>query len=282
MIDSQEIFGLSDTSLTLLQELIHQRTGLTFFDGKQSLLAEKLAGRIIERGFSNYLDYYYLLKYDTQAEEEWREVLNRLSVPETYFWREFDQIRILVNVIVPAYFAQKKAGPLRIWSAACASGEEPLTLAMALKEAGHLDRYPIEIVASDGSGQAIQRAQAGLYSKRSFRSIPQEIWDRYFSPVGDRWQIDPAVHGRVQWHTANLMDASQIDPLARSHMIFCRNVFIYFSDTAIRQTVEQFAAQMLAPGYLFVGVSESLLRLPVPFALEEIQGAFIYRSQVQA
>ena len=108
-----------------------------FFDnGKRDLLIDKLAPLVIERGFSSYLDYYYLLKYDTAARVEWQNVLNALSVQETYFWREFDQIRTLVGILLPQWHAENAGSTLRIWSAACATGEEPLTIAIALDEAG--------------------------------------------------------------------------------------------------------------------------------------------------
>jgi hypothetical protein len=99
-----------------------------------------MAPLVVERGFRSFLDLYYLLKYDeVSAAEAWRHVLDALSVPETYFWREMDQIRAIVCRVVPE-LARRGAGGIRIWSAPCASGEEPLTIAMALNEAGWFDR----------------------------------------------------------------------------------------------------------------------------------------------
>ena len=132
-----------------------------FFDnGKSDLLIDKLSPLVIERGFSSYLDYYYLLKYDASAPVEWQNVMNALSVQETYFWREIDQVRALVQTLVPQWHARNASSTLRIWSAACATGEEPLTIAMALNEAGWFERAPIEIFASDASSKAIERADA--------------------------------------------------------------------------------------------------------------------------
>lgn len=267
----------SNGTFSLLQDLIHQRTGLIFSEGKEEILAEKLAGRIVERGFNNLLDYYYLLKYDPQADSEWREVMNRLSVPETYFWREYDQIKALVDEVIPAYFARPGVEPLRIWCAACASGEEPLTLVMSMNEAGLLGKYPIEVMASDASPRSIQKAESGLYQGRSFRSIPDSILAEYFTPEGEQWRIDPAIHQQVTWRLANLMQPNEIESMARSHVIFCRNVFIYFSEPSITRTVNYFAQQMRTPAYLFVGISESLLRLSTPFHLKEVKGAFVYQ-----
>ena len=131
-----ETLGLSDTAFSLLRDLIHHRTGLFYENNKQEMLADKLSARVVECGFHSFLDYYYFLKYDPEAVAEWQRVMDALAVQETYFWREMDQVHALVEVLVPEYFAAGRREPLRIWSAACATGEEPLTIAMALHEAG--------------------------------------------------------------------------------------------------------------------------------------------------
>src|ERR1041385_5021032 len=138
-----DTLGLSDSAFALLRDLIQERTGLFYDNGKSDMLIDKLAPLVIERGFSSFLDYYYLLKYDAEANEEWKRVADALSVQETFFWREVDQVRAVVEHIVPEHFATPRAQPLRIWSAACATGEEPLSLAMALTEAGWFERAPI-------------------------------------------------------------------------------------------------------------------------------------------
>ncbi|HVF88656.1 MAG TPA: CheR family methyltransferase, partial [Blastocatellia bacterium] len=134
-----ETLGLSDSAFALLRDLIHERIGLFYENGKSDLLSDKLSPLVIERGFSSFLDYYYLLKYDAGAEREWKRVMDALSVQETFFWREMDQVRALVEVIVPEFFSARRAQTLRIWSAASATGEEPLSIAIALNEAGWFD-----------------------------------------------------------------------------------------------------------------------------------------------
>ena len=271
-----DTLGLSNTAFTLLRDLIHERIGLFYENGKSDLLSDKLSPLVIERGFNSFLDYYYLLKYDPGAEQEWKRVMNALSVQETFFWREIDQVRALVQVIVPAHFSTRGAPPLRIWSAACATGEEPLTIAMALNEEGWLDRAPIEIYATDASAAAIEKARRGVYRLRSFRSLPPNLREKYFSEVKDGSRVAPGLHEKVVWATANLMDEQDVAKYARASVIFCRNVFIYFSDDAIRKTVRAFADRMPEPGYLFVAASESLLRLTTQLQFQEIGGAFVY------
>jgi chemotaxis protein methyltransferase CheR len=210
--------------------------------------------------------------------------MNALSVPETYFWREIDQIRALVEVIVPRWFKAHGREPLKIWSAACATGEEPLTIAMALEEAGWFDRATIEIYASDASSSGIEKARRGVYRERAFRNLSPELRAKYFTREGatTSWRVRAELHARVNWSVVNLMDEREVAPLAAAHVIFCRNVFIYFSESAIGQTVRSFAKYIRPPGYLFVGTSESLLRLTTEFNLEEINDAFVYVKQSSA
>src|SRR5215204_4514296 len=149
MASRSQNLALPEGTTSLIRSLINERIGMYFDNGKSDLLIDKLSPLVIERGFSSYLDYYYLLKYDASARVEWQNVMNALSVQETYFWREIDQVRALVQTLVPQWQARNRDATLRIWSAACASGEEPLTIAIALNEGGWFERARIEILASD-------------------------------------------------------------------------------------------------------------------------------------
>lgn len=275
---SSESLKLPDGEFQLLRDLIRGRLGLDYDESKREMLADRLSRRAVAQGFESFIDYYYLLKYGPGADEEWSRLMEELSVPETYFWREFDQVKALVDFIVPEYFSQSRESPLRIWSAACASGEEPLTIAMALEDAGWLRRAPIEIVASDGSAAAINKARAGLYRERSFRSLPSSVRTRYFTEQKEGWRVSPAVHAAVRWETINLLSSQEVARMLPAQVVFCRNVFIYFSADAIRTTLQRFAAGMAPPACLFVGASESLLRTSTEFELAEIGEAFVYRK----
>lgn len=275
--ESAPTLSIPDGTPGLLRDLIHERTGM-FFDAERiDLMIDKLRERVMQRGCRSYLDYFYILKYDENAAEEWLRLIDVFSVQETYFWREYSQINALVRVIAPAWF-REHAQPLRIWSAACATGEEPYSIAMAIEEAG-LGHLPVEIHASDASEIALERARAGLYRERSFRALAPELREKYFTRVGDLWKLDARIMARVQFSRANLVAASEATPLAGVSVIFCRNVFIYFSPEAIRRTIRLFAAHLREPGYLFVGSSESLLKLTDDFELQELGDAFVYKRK---
>ena len=275
MVSHAESLGLSSSALPLLAAVVHERLGLSYEPSRYDMLADRLAPLVLERGFESFLDYYYLLKYDAAAAAEWSRVMDALSVTETYFWREIDQLRAIVDHVVPRLAAA--GGPVRIWSVPCASGEEPLTLAMLLHEAGWFARAPIEIYASDGSPAALERARAGRYRERSLRNLPHALRERYFAADNEAWVIDPALHARVRsWSVVNLMCEGDVAPRARVPVIVCRNVFIYFSPAAIERVTGMFAQAMPPRAYLCLGAAESLLKLRTAFDLQEIGGAFVY------
>jgi len=273
---NSDISGVRRGAETLLRDLVHERVGLIFDDSKINLFADKLAPLVIERGFDTFLDYYYLLKYDTDSIDEWRSVIDALTIQETYFWREMDQIHGLAEEIIPSLLAKNPRLPIHIWSAACATGEEPLTIAMRLNEDGWFERANIEIFASDASTAALARAERGSYRERAFRALPANLKEKYFTPNGKEWLIAPALREKIKWTRANLLDADETARLASVSIIFCRNVFIYFSPDAVRRVVDLFAEKMLVPAFLFVGAAESLLKVTDDFELEEIGNAFVY------
>jgi chemotaxis protein methyltransferase CheR len=282
MLSRSQNLALPEGTSALIRSLINERTGMFFDNGKSDLLIEKLSPLVIERGFTSYLDYYYLLKYDTASKAEWQNVMNALSVQETYLWREIDQIKALVQTLLPQWHARNRDSTLRIWSAACATGEEPLTIAIALNEAGWFERVPIEIIASDASSNALARAKRGVYRERAFRNLPPQLRERYFDSEGSDWRVKNELHSRIKWELANLIDEAQIAPFAAADFIFCRNVFIYFSESAIGRVVRSFSRFIRPPGYLFVGAAESLLRLTTDFNLIEIDDAFVYVKRERA
>ena len=265
---------VNDPVPQLLRDLVHEHTGIHFENDRLELMLEKLEPRVRAHGLDSYLDYYYILKYDERAEDEWRRVMDAFSVQETYFYREFDQINALVNHVVPAWF-KRSTLPLRIWSAACATGEEPYSIAIALNEAGW-GRHPIEIFASDASEAALAKARARSYRDRSFRTLPSTLRDKYFQKSAEGDVLSEQISQRVQFHWANLVALDAVTQIPPVNVIFCRNVFIYFSVATIQRVVNSFAGRVPRGSQLFIGASESLIKVTDQFELKELAGAFVY------
>jgi len=267
--------GLVGQVTTIFRELVHERLGLFYEPVQFDQVADRLAPLVVERGLASFMDYYYLLKY-TDDPAEWGRVMDALAVPETYFWRENDQMRAVVELVVPALIEERRGRPLHIWSVPCAGGEEPLTLAMMLDEAGWFDRAPIRIFGSDASRAAVERAERGRYGARAFRNLSPALREKYFTQAGDHWIVNPSLRQRVAYDLVNLVAPDEVARHAAAPIVFCRNVFIYFSEQSIRRTLDAMSRHMPDPAYLCVGASESLLRLRTAFELEEIGGAFVY------
>jgi len=265
---------LSPQVFAILSALVEERTGLHYDLRELELFAERVSARATERGFESLLDYYYFLRYDEGAEAELVLLIDALVVNETYFFRELTPLKVVVKEILPPLLA--RGIKPRIWCAACSTGEEPLTLAMLLDEAQLLGQ--VTIVASDISTRVLAHARAGIYRRRSLRSLPQGVVGRWLEGDEESMRVAPHIARAVSWRRANLTDERELSELGTFDVIICRNVLIYFRDQTIEKVVERFSQQLEPGGHLLVGASESLLRFKVAFACQEQGGAFFYRK----
>jgi len=267
--------ALSPQLFTLFKLLVEERAGLHYRPEDCDLFAEKLETRALELGFESLLDYYYFLRYDPEGSLELDRLVDALVVQETYFFRELDAIEVAIErVVVPAV---ERLGRARIWSAACSTGEEPLTLAMLLDRRGLLEQ--VEIVASDISERALQRARSGRFRPRALRGDGRDVAARYLERRGDELVIDPRMVAAIDFRRVNLNLRHEFEPLGSFDLILCRNVLIYFSDEVISRLIGDLTRSLRATGRLLIGVSESLLRFTTELACEEQRGIFLYRRQ---
>jgi chemotaxis protein methyltransferase CheR len=272
-----EVPDLSEATFRLLRDLIESRTGVSFTDDKRPQLADKLAELVAATGLNSFVEYYYALRYDDASGEHTAALFDRLAVPETYFWRQAEHFTALASHVAPLFFRENAGATFRVWSAACCTGEEPISIAIALAEAGLLDRYPIEIVGTDASRMMIRSATAGSYGERSFRQLPKALRDKYFDPdLRGGWRPKARLTDRIRYEVASITDPVTLSLHATANAIFCRNVFIYFGDDTIRTVANSIAALMPPDGYLFVGAAESLTRLGVNLELAQVADAFVY------
>jgi chemotaxis protein methyltransferase CheR len=262
--------------LALLSAFIEEKTGIHYGANDLDLLREKIAPKAEERGCDSLLDYYYLLRYDDPSGEELDGLIDALVVPETYFFRELDALLLAVAEFVLPLVARGQRP--RIWSAACATGEEPLTLAMLLAEAGALEK--VDIVATDLSRRVLSRARAGEFGGRSLRQVPNPaLAERWLERRGERSvRLRPGLEGAVDFRRVNLVSEDSVAALGAFDVIFCRNVLIYFKDPTAAKVLASMRRALRPAGALFVGASESLLRLGNTFHCEERAGTFFYRA----
>jgi chemotaxis protein methyltransferase CheR len=251
----------------MICRLLRQRSGLVLSADKAYLMESRLLPVARKWKLASFED---LAKSIRAKPDEGliRDVVEAMTTNESFFFRDikpFDQFR---DIVLPAML-KSRAGQrrLRIWSAACSSGQEPYSLAMILSEmASQLAGWSIEIVATDLSTEILARAKEGLYSQFEVqRGLPIALLVKYFTQVGDRWQINPKIRQMVDYREFNLLNDPA--PLGRFDVVFCRNVLIYFDQETKAKVLDRVANLMPEDGFLFLGGAETVLGLTERFRL---------------
>ena len=255
---------LSSKAYRILIDLVYEHSRINLGADKQMLLANRLQKRLRALGLKSYDEYCTVLQ-SPEGSEEIERLVDLISTNHTKFFREPDHFSFLTRQALPALLPRLAASrsPLRIWSAAASSGEEPYTIAIVLAE--HLRAHPSlewEIAASDISKRMLAEAKQGIYRMDAVEPVPPELLKRYFQKgVGARvgtCRIKREIRERLRFERINLFQADY-PVFPKQHVIFCRNVMIYF-DPPSRATAVQRLTKYLSPGgYLIVGHSESLL-----------------------
>lgn len=271
-LNAMGTFILTPSLFAIWKSLIAERTGIHYELLDHPLLASKLEARAAEAGFESPLDYYYFLRYDPASGVELDALIDALVVNETYFFREAAQLSVLCETMLRPICESGRR--VRVWCAACSTGEEPLTFAMILDGMGLLTQA--DIVASDISLKALVRAEKGEYGPRSLRALPDTMKDRWFEMVDGRAVVSPRLRKKIEWRRVNLMDAKEISSLGKFDAILCRNVLIYFADDTVQQVVRTLTSVLNETAPLLVGVSESLLRFGTMLKSEERGGSFFH------
>ncbi|HEX3847031.1 MAG TPA: protein-glutamate O-methyltransferase CheR, partial [Steroidobacteraceae bacterium] len=260
---------------------IARRLGLNFDDGKLGFLADVLVRRAQDAGrdAEGYLDRLEGVSADTEL----RGLVTELTVPETYFFRHVEQFRAFSEVALAAAVARVRSvgvGPIRILSAGCASGEEPYTLAMCVREQGLDPARGVSIAAADINPEVLGKARRGVYSPWSLRETPPEMQRRWFHAVGRDFEIDPEIRAAVSFREANLTDEhSDLWGAGSYDVIFCRNVLMYFTPDAAQALVSRFTRALVPGGHLFLGHAETLRGLSGAYHLCHTHGTFYYQSK---
>jgi chemotaxis protein methyltransferase CheR len=213
---------------------------------------------------------------------ELRQLLNEITIGETCLFRSQPQLDALRNVILPEVVAEASkqvSKRLRIWSAGCSTGEESYTLAMSLLEESRrlLKGWTVEILATDLNDRSLEAAKAGVYGDYALRSTPDYFKRKYFSAVDEnKLQVRPEVKKLITFSRLNLQDDSKMLFVKGIDLIFCCNVLIYFDGTSKAKVIRHFFSNLSAGGYLFLGTSESLMKLNDQFHLVHFPGTIGY------
>jgi chemotaxis protein methyltransferase CheR len=248
-----------------LRKVLRERSGLVLSAEKQYLAESRLLPVARKRGLASLSELVAEFKAHPGSELA-TEVVEAMTTNETFFFRDKSPFENFRELVMPALIvARAREKRIRIWCAACSSGQEPYSLAIALKEMEPaIAGYRIEIIATDLSGAVLDRAKEGVYSQFEVqRGLPIQHLVKYFSQVGDTWQIMPSIRAMVEFRTLNLL--RDFSTLGTFDIVFCRNVLIYFDQDTKINVLNRIAKQMPDDGYMVLGAAETVVGLTDAF-----------------
>lgn len=275
---------LSDAQLLRLSDLVAHRFGLHFPQERWRHLESAVCGAAQEWDAQHDVSHYLEQLLSPASTEGHLEVLtDYLTVSETYFCREKRSLEIFETHVIPELIQTRPGKTIGIWSAGCATGEEPYSIAIILsKLMTGLKTWNVDILATDLSSKSLKKASTGLYGEWSFRETPPSLRSAYFDPVGaNRWMISAAIKKMVRFSRLNLVDDSfpqPLHPASGFDVIFCRNVLMYLTAEGMRKVIEQLYRSLASDGWLIVSPVEMSHRYFSEFAAVDFGGVTLYRK----
>ncbi len=252
---------MSDVEFERFRKIVYDRSGIWFADGKKYVIESRLARRLEELEMSSFDQYASFLTIGPYQKDEFQEMFNRITINETSFFRNEPQLEVFEREVLPELLDRRSSNKrLRIWSAACSTGEEPYTLGILIHRAlgVRLSDWKIEILGTDISERALTIAKEGRYGDYALRTTSPLMVSSYFKPDGKFQRVLPEVQSMVSFEVNNLKEAYSMRRHGEWDMIFCRNVMIYFDDQMKTHCEKLFHKMLVDDGTLFIGHSEAI------------------------
>lgn len=257
---------LTDTEFRLFSEYLYQYAGINLTPQKKNLLATRLSQMIERQGFNSFKAYFEHMKNDASG-KTLSEFINKISTNHTYFFREEEHFAFLKQRALPELKEKlRNERDLRIWSAGCSNGSEPYTIAMLLDEffEDQMSLWDTSILATDISEKVLGIATQGIYKAADIEKIPPLWRMKYFTKLRpDTFQVSEEIRRNVIYRRLNLL--SDFPFKKPFHVIFCRNVMIYFDEATKNKIIQKFYDKLVPGGYLMIGHSETIDRTVCPF-----------------
>jgi chemotaxis protein methyltransferase CheR len=274
---------ITDADFQKFSEFFYRKTGIHFDDGKRYFVDKRLVERIEATGADDFRSYFIALRFETRG-LELQQLVNAMTVNETYFFREAYQFDCMVNDMLAEVVKRKRpGGRIRIWSVPSSTGEEPYTIAIYLLERWALiDQYEVEILSSDIDTTVLDAAQRGVYSARSVGQMPPQYIDKYFTRRNaQEFVISRDLVDAVDFSRVNLTDSNDTRGFRDIDIVFCRNLLIYFDDLSRRVAAEAMYDAMSPGGFICLGHSESMSRITPLFQVRRFADAMVYQKPLQ-
>lgn len=262
------------------RDFLCEKTGIKIRDNRIDYLEYRIQERMMVNNIADYREYYYMIKYDAGNKTELQELINLITVHETSFFRHPEQLDTLTNVVLGELIRKKESVSdrrLKIWSAACSTGEEPLTIAMIIRDKfPQLDDWNVSITATDISTKALAKAQTGIYNENSFRTPLEHIKNKYFKKNGGFYHVNNDLIKMISYRPVNLTDTESLNAYNGIDVILCRNVFIYFPDEVKEKISGKFYELLNKGGTLMLGNAEFIDVKKTHFRLSYHKGGPLY------
>jgi len=274
---------ITDDDFEKFREYFYRKTGIMFDQSKRYFVDRRLVERIKATGHDSFKSYFIFVRFDTSG-KELQNLINALTVNETYFFREEYQFRCMVNKMLPEIVSRKKPVEIiKIWSIPCSTGEEPYSIAIYLLEYWKdIDKWDVEIVGSDIDTNALEKAKRGIYSERSVQDLPKHILQKYFTYLGNGdYQICEDLRNSIEFTKVNIVDPKETKRYRGFDIVFCRNLLIYFDDLSRKLAVENIYDAMNPGGFICLGHSESMSRISPIFKIRKFPEAIVYQKPLE-
>ena len=256
---------IKDNDFQRLLDFFYKNTGICIPEEKRIITEKRIKAAMQSSGFSDFSRFFLKLKTDRNG-REMEYLINELTINETYFFREKDQILDLIEHILPQIIENQKGhkkGRIRILSLPCSTGEEPYSIAILINEYfKKINEVTVEIIGGDIDTSALHNARKAQFSQRSISRIPDELKQRYFSlSKSNHFILDASIRDTVLFSKINILDFSDVQRFCPVDVIFCRNLLIYFDDASRKEALANLHNTLSKGGYIFLGHSESMSRI---------------------
>jgi chemotaxis protein methyltransferase CheR len=272
---------LTKTNFDKLSSFIYRRSGISLtvdnhFDKLQTVVGK----RTDKLDIKTFRQYFSFLRFEDSTEEEFQELINSLTVNETYFFRENYQFETLVSDILPEIdYLKKNSEPIRILSAPCSTGEEAYSIAIHLLESDDLvNRRDIEIVGIDIDSNVIESAKSGKFPNRSLHTLSDNLKNKYFISKGGYNYIDEDLRDVIDFKVANVFSKKDMRKLGKFDVIFSRNMLIYFDDASRKEVAMTFYDLLNMNSYVLLGHAEYMSRIVSVFKPIKFEKSIVYKK----
>jgi len=262
-----------------LCDVIYRRVGILIEERKYDSLSKKIEKLIKEKGYEDFRSFFHALRF--KDETLMQDIINLVTVNETYFFRENYQFEVLINNILPQMDKELPSNEvIRILCSPTATGEEAYSIALHLLAEGKLvEKRDFEIIGIDIDSNVIAKAKRGIFSKRSVQFLPPNLLNKYFKKINDNYyEIDKFLRDVITFKVVNVMDKFAMKRLGKFNIIFCRNMLIYFDDKSRKEVAMTFYDMLKPKGYIFLGHAESMNRIVSVFKTVKIGNTIVYQK----